>query len=538
MVRHRLHSSPTMGFDQVGVVTPNQGTVVVSDSEKMGFFSGSNVAFAILDARQRVMEANIAAGQLWAIDLDRIVGSDISTMFVSPDIEILAKRFSDAADGTPVHFRALARTVDGSGSPVEVHAAALDDDTIGVVLHDLSTLQRLEQQHVREAEQYRSLFSNAPLPMREEDFSAVGEWLRELRASGIHDLNSYLDNNPEEVEAAIRSVRPLRVNPACVRLLKADSAGQVLAGFRDVELTPGVVASFRTQFEALWNGETHAEYQFIGQNYVGETFECRIYWNLRRNPDPSVLHIDATMLDFTDLRRTQNRLEQQIADRDDFLSGVSHQIRTPLAAVLGLSEELQFQWDDLSKGERLDLLSIVVQQGFELAGLVEDLLVAASAEMDQVKWRPEATLLVAEARRAIDLLDHARGRKVDIDLRGHEIAAWADPGRVRQILRNLISNAIKHGGSRVLIEVGGEETENRAFVDVRDDGNGIPEEYTTAAFEPYWRSHRHATNVTSLGIGLSVARDLARTMGGDVTYSYDDGWATFRLCLPLTRSET
>jgi len=164
--------------------------------------------------------------------------------------------------------------------------------------------------------------------------------------------------------------------------------------------------------------------------------------------------------------------------------------------------------------------------------------VASSAQMDQVKWQPESTLLVAEARSAIDLLAHARGRKLDIDLRGDEIMAWVDPGRVRQILRNLIANAIKHGGSRVVIEMSGDESRNRAFVDVRDDGTGIPEQYTTAAFEPYWRSHRYTTNVTSLGIGLSVARDLARTMGGDVTYSYEDGWATFRLCLPLTQDES
>ncbi len=504
----------------------------------MGFFTGSNVAFAILDTRHRVIEVNEAAGLLWSMPPEEIIGTDGSTLFLNPDIEILAHRFSRAGAGNEVSFRAVARVGDGRGTPVEVHVAALGDGTVGLVIHDLSTLQRLERQHVREAEQYRSLFMNAPLPMREEDFSAVGEWLKELRESGIHDLNAYLDDNPDEVEMAIRSVRPLRVNPACVRLLKADSAAQVLAGFRDVELTPGVVASFRTQFEALWNGDTHAEYQFIGHNYVGETFECRIYWNLRRNPDPSILHIDATMLDFTDLRRTQSRLEQQIADRDDFLAGVSHQIRTPLAAVLGLSEELQYQWDDLSKSERLDLLGIVVQQGFELAGLVEDLLVASSAQMDQVKWQPESTLLVAEARSAIDLLAHARGRKLDIDLRGDEIMAWVDPGRVRQILRNLIANAIKHGGSRVVIEMSGDESRNRAFVDVRDDGTGIPEQYTTAAFEPYWRSHRYTTNVTSLGIGLSVARDLARTMGGDVTYSYEDGWATFRLCLPLTQDES
>ncbi len=510
----------------------------MSDSAKMGFFTGSNVAFVILDATHRVVEVNGAAGLLWSTSPENFVGKDATTLFLNPDIEILVKRFADAGAGNEISFRAIARVGNGSGSPVEVHVAPLGGANVGLVVHDLSTLQRLERQHVREAEQYRSLFMNAPLPMREEDFSAVGEWLAELRASGVHNLTTYLDDNPEEVEAAIRSVRPLRVNPACVRLLKADSVGQVLAGFRDVELTPGVVASFRAQFEALWGGDTHAEYQFIGQNYVGETFECRIYWNVRKNPDSSVLHIDATMLDFTDLRRTQSRLEQQIADRDDFLAGVSHQIRTPLAAVLGLSEELQTQWGDLSREERLDILSIVVQQGFELAGLVEDLLVAASAQMDYVKWRPEATVLIEEARRAIDLLDHARGQKVDIDVRGHGITAWADPGRVRQILRNLIANAIKHGGSRVVIEAGGDESRNCAFVDVRDDGTGIPEQYATAAFEPYWRSHRHTTNVTSLGIGLSVARDLARTMGGDVTYSYEDGWATFRLCLPLTPDES
>ena len=109
------------------------------------------------------------------------------------------------------------------------------------------------------------------------------------------------------------------------------------------------------------------------------------------------------------------------------------------------------------------------------------------------------------------------------------VVAWADPLRLRQILRNLLSNAERYGGTNVEIEV--EHLNRFVVVRVRDDGTGVPPEHREAIFEPYVRGGGDSALPGSLGLGLAVSRRLARLMGGDLTYRWD-GSSIFELTLP------
>ena len=105
----------------------------------------------------------------------------------------------------------------------------------------------------------------------------------------------------------------------------------------------------------------------------------------------------------------------------------------------------------------------------------------------------------------------------------------ADPGRLRQVLRNLVSNAHRYGGDNVRILV--LETNGSAVAEVRDSGGPLPAEEQERIFLPYERSQGSAV-VGSVGLGLHVARLLARLMGGDLTYDHSGAEAIFRLELP------
>ena len=215
--------------------------------------------------------------------------------------------------------------------------------------------------------------------------------------------------------------------------------------------------------------------------------------------------------------------------KDRLLASVSHEIRTPLTAIVGLSEEIITAGGSLGEVELGELNSIIAAQSRELAELVEDLLVASKADFGDLSIRPEAMDLLSQADQVVRALRDSHRTKKTFRVEGQFVEAWADPLRVRQILRNLLSNAIKYGGKRVDVTV--DRLDDAIRLVVCDDGPGIPVEEADLIFERYYRSAASPTQPGSVGIGLAVSRQLAEMMGGSLRY-VTDGNRHFELRLP------
>ena len=136
--------------------------------------------------------------------------------------------------------------------------------------------------------------------------------------------------------------------------------------------------------------------------------------------------------------------------KDELLAAVSHELRTPLTAVLGLAQELQSP-NGLDPEERSQLLGLIVEQSRELAHLVEDLLVASRMETGQLKVAAGRISLAEQAAQTLRGLPTPAGHTIEPP--AGDAVAWADGLRVRQILRNLLTNAFRYGGSRIQIGV-------------------------------------------------------------------------------------
>src|SRR5690606_1623973 len=100
---------------------------------------------------------------------------------------------------------------------------------------------------------------------------------------------------------------------------------------------------------------------------------------------------------------------------------------------------------------------------------------------------------------------------------------FADRGRLTQVIRNLLVNAVRYGGPRVTIDT--VERDGMVDIVVSDDGAGVPEEFTTAVFDRYFALPRESAAMPSMGLGLYVSRRLAEVMGGSLTYERADGWS-------------
>ncbi len=227
--------------------------------------------------------------------------------------------------------------------------------------------------------------------------------------------------------------------------------------------------------------------------------------------------------DTTEQVRAHRNLERVVRETDRFVATVSHEVRTPLTAVMGLSSVIADSWNDLSDDEVREMVGLIAAESREVSAIVEDLLVAARGRTVGLHVATERVELAIEVARVIDSL-----RTPGVSLSG-QATAIADAARVRQIARNLLTNAVRYGGTDVAVVAATEG--GWATVEVSDDGAEIPEHVRDEIFEPFVRADP-AGHVASVGLGLNVSRELAHLMGGTLRYEHTGGRSRFRLSLP------
>jgi len=218
--------------------------------------------------------------------------------------------------------------------------------------------------------------------------------------------------------------------------------------------------------------------------------------------------------------------ESLIAARDDLIRSVSHELRTPLTAVLGYAELLGST--GLDAPERTEIVGTIIREGRDLSNIVEDLITRARSEAETLEV---AMVRVSMAGQAAQVLESRSPAELDQIVRQLDPKAFAtgDPARVRQILRNLLSNAFKYGeGSVEITAIADDDT---VGLSISNQGQEIPEPDHEKIFDPYHRVSGEGPKPGGLGLGLAISRQLARMMGGDLSYRYESGRSFFDLRL-------
>lgn len=221
--------------------------------------------------------------------------------------------------------------------------------------------------------------------------------------------------------------------------------------------------------------------------------------------------------------------------KNDFVALVSHELRTPLTSIAGFADTLVESWTDLPPEEVDEFLSIINRQANYLGDLVEDVLVIPRLEANRLKLEPELFDLGDLIRDVADMVFPSGGRKNSLVSLPDGVRVVADRRRVHQIVRNLMDNAHKYGGDQIMVE--GFVMGDQYLVIISDNGPGVPDEETRKVFENFEQvSKGDARESTGIGLGLPIARRLARAMGGDVWYErrFPTG-SRFCYSLPLKR---
>ena len=226
------------------------------------------------------------------------------------------------------------------------------------------------------------------------------------------------------------------------------------------------------------------------------------------------------------------RLAQLDNARKEFVANASHELRTPLFSLGGFLELLADE--DLDDETRQEFLATMQGQVERLARLSTNLLDLSRADAGQLTVEEEAVDLGYAARTVVTELEHvaaASEHELVTETAG-EIWATGDAERVLQVLRALVVNALLHTptGTRVVISAG--VRDGHAELAVVDDGPGIPREHQEAVFERFYRVE--GGMASGSGLGLSIARELARLMNGAVRLESRPGRTTVTLELPAS----
>ena len=259
------------------------------------------------------------------------------------------------------------------------------------------------------------------------------------------------------------------------------------------------------------------------------------------------LEFDQAPTEVQELAQTCNLMISRLSSAWDqqkrFVSDVSHELRTPLTLVNGYLQSTLRRGNNLS-GPQREGLEIASAEAERTISLLQELLDLARAEGGHLQFQMELESVDAVVREVTEMSQYRsdfsrgkQGQRLQVNLA--PVKAWIDRNKLKQVLINLVDNALKYSEADQPVVVSLREQDGRAQVAVKDTGRGIPPSDLTKIFEPFYRVDECRSRVTGgTGLGLSIVKTLVEGMSGtlEVRSKLDEG-SVFTVSLPIKRAK-
>jgi heavy metal sensor kinase len=228
------------------------------------------------------------------------------------------------------------------------------------------------------------------------------------------------------------------------------------------------------------------------------------------------------------------RLSQSWEQERQFVSNVSHELRTPLTIVHGYLQSVLRRQTNLTDIQR-EALEIAASEAERTIRLLQDLLDLARADSGYLQFRIEKCVLNDLIIEVAGMAEKYSDRQITIDAKINTIVVQADYNRLKQVLLNLIDNAVKYSEPNTPITLKLDQQAQAAVIQVCDQGYGIPLQHQLRIFERFYRvDEARTSSIGGCGLGLSIVKTLVEGMGGNVTVrSRLEEGSTFTISLPM-----
>jgi PAS domain S-box-containing protein len=507
-----------------------------SEERYRSIFSHSGVTALLVEPFDcRIVEANEAAVRYYGIAAVDMRGMPMAAL-VNADEDTLRHTLQDAAAEKRSHVFQQHRLKSGLLREVEVHAGPISLDgrqLLYCVVHDITERHEAENAVLELNQRYQALLDAA------SEVSIV--------ASDTEGLITVFNRGAERLLGYSSAEIVGRMTP-----VPFHDAQEIQQRARELSRELGYpVSGFHTLIElSLIHGSEQREWTFVRK----DGSRCRVSMSVTpmRAVDGHITGYLGIALDITRLKEAEASLlqakeaaEQASRAKSAFLATMSHEIRTPMNGVIGMAQLLQ--GTHLS-AEQQEYAEIIVSSAESLLIIINDILdfskvEAGKLELEMLPFEPRPLLAGVVGM----FMPQARARGIDLRLETDpQLPQWltGDPARLRQVLVNLLGNAVKfteHGSIHVELDVQAVEARQVQFtLAVRDTGVGMAPEVVKGLFAPFYQGDSSITRrFGGTGLGLSITRGLVDLMGGHVDAESALGvGSTFTVSLRLPVPET
>ena len=204
--------------------------------------------------------------------------------------------------------------------------------------------------------------------------------------------------------------------------------------------------------------------------------------------------------------------------RTEFVANVSHELKTPITSIQGFIETLKMT-DNLDEDTKNRFLTIIENEATRLTRLIDDILLLSTIENKTKKKVEKVDLfeVFEEVHEVINYIAKKKNIKVKYDFENKDIDLWEYSGYIRQILLNIISNAIKYTGENGKVSIKQYIKSEKVFIEVKDNGIGIPEEDIERIFERFYRVDKaRSRSVGGTGLGLAITKHMVKALNGNI----------------------
>ncbi|MDQ3939930.1 MAG: ATP-binding protein [Actinomycetota bacterium] len=240
---------------------------------------------------------------------------------------------------------------------------------------------------------------------------------------------------------------------------------------------------------------------------------------------------------FEQERETVARLEDLDRLKSDFVATVSHELKTPLTAIIGSAQALTRRRERMNEEQQASLTVMIERQGHRLLKLVEDVLTAAHIESGMPRLRRELVDLRDVADFVVEGLAHsdvAAGREFVVETTPERPHVWGDSGAIQQIVANLVENSCKYSDAGTRVGIFVTEMEDESLIQISDRGPGMTSEQIASIFDRFHQVDSSSTRATSgVGLGLFIVKSLVEAHNGRIEVDSIPGrGSTFTVHLP------